>query len=216
MPRTLDVLDLAIESTVESFLRNPANYSDERALAEAVRSRSNAMLTPATVDAVAVEESSGARGDIPEHEAYTARYRKTTEIERAQCEIGGPAFPFGDRERLDLGVFSDGIEIRLTGGTQQFDPSDLAAGLEFKYVKNINYLRYRPDDEASKYRDISEDIERLGELPEHVERRCVVFGNYDMLRRDADADAEQGLRELAAETDVDLRFVFPDSLSNHS
>lgn len=216
MLRVRDVLDLAIESTAESFLRNPANYSDERALAEAVRSRSNAMLTPATVDAVAVEESSGARGSITDHEAYTARYRDTTEIDRAQCEVGGPAFPFGGRERLDLGVFSDGIEIRLTGGTQQFDPADLAAATEFKYVKNINYLRYRPDDEASKYHDIAEDIERLGELPDHVDRRCVVFGNYDMLRRDADADAERGLRELADESGVDLRFVFPEPRGRRS
>jgi hypothetical protein len=210
MPSVGETLDLAIESTAESFLRNPANYSDERALAEAVRSRSNAMLTPATVDAVAVEESSGARGNTTDHEAYTTRYRDTTEIDRAQCEVGGPAFPFGGRERLDLGVFTDGIDIRIVGGTQQFDPVDLVAALEFKYVKNINYLRYRPEDEASKYHDIAEDVERLGELPDHVDRRCVVFGNYDMLRRDADADAERGLQGQAREVGVDLRFVFPE------
>jgi hypothetical protein len=108
-----------------------------------------------------------------------------------------------------LGVFADNLGMTITGGTQEFTPSDLLAAAEFKYVKNINYLRHRPDDDASKYRDIATDIERLGELPGDVVRRCVVFGNYDLLRRDADAAAERELHELADQYDVDLRFVLP-------
>jgi len=209
MTRTLKALDLAIEATAESFLQNPANYSDERALAEDVRQRMCAVLPPASVGNVTVEESSGANGNIPDHEAYTSRYREVTEIDRVQCEIGGADFPFGASERLDLGVFADDLRMTITGGTQEFALADLAAAAEFKYVKNINYLRYRPDDDASKYRDIATDIERLGELPNEVYRRCVVFGNYDLLRRNADTAAEEGLREIAEQCDVDLQFVLP-------
>lgn len=209
MPQFKQALDLAIDATATSFLSHPANYSDERSLAEDVRQRLCSVLTPATVAVVTVGESSGARGSIPDHEDYTAQYRNTNEIDRAQCEIGGTDFPFGGTERLDLGVFSDGITITVNGGTQEFDPSDLVAALEFKYVKNINYLRYRPDDDNSKYRDIADDIGRLGDLPNGVDRRCVVFSNYDLLRRDSDTDAERNLQELADANKVDLRFVLP-------
>jgi len=210
MNRIRRVFDAAIDTTAESFLEQPANYSDERSLAEDVRSRICSELTPASVDAVSVEESSKAQGSIPDHEAYTGRYRDTEEIDRAQCEIGGLAFPFGGTERLDLGVFSDGLTIAVDNGTQEFDPSDLVAAVEFKYVKNINYLRYRPNDDKSKYRDIADDIARLGQLPNDVDRRCVVFSNYDLLRRNSDNDAERNLRELAGKNDVDLRFVLPE------
>jgi len=52
----------------------------------------------------------------------------------------------------------------------------------------------------------------LGELPDDVSRRCVVFANYDLLRRDADVAAEQELHELADRFDVDLQFVLPSPL----
>jgi hypothetical protein len=210
MQQPQQVLDLAIGATADAFLGNPANYSDERSLAEDVRSRVSAVASPATVASVTVEESSGAHGSHPDHETYTGHYRTTTEIDRAQCEIGGTNFPFGGTERLDVGVFGDDLTMRITDGTQEFDPADLAAALEFKYVKNINYLRYRPEDDNSKYRDIADDIERLGALPEDVASRCVVFSNYDLLRRAADADAEQQLHALADENNVALQFVLPE------
>jgi hypothetical protein len=210
MSRIEQALDLAIEATEQSFLRHPANVSDERSLAEDVRSRICSVLMPASVESVDVNEPSGAAGAIPDHERYTARYRETTEIDRAQCEVGGPEFPFGAGRRLDLAVFEDGLRITVDGGTQAFRPSDVAAAVEVKYVKNINYLRHRPDDENSKYRDIAGDIERLGELDEDVDARCVVFGNYDMLRRDDGTDAKEGLQRLADESGVNLRFVFPE------
>ena len=209
MRRTPEVLDLAIEATSESFLRNPANYSDERALAEDVRQRVCAVLPPASVGDVTVKESSQAAGDIPDHETYTSRCREVVEIDRVQCEIGGADFPFGARERLDLGVFDDDLRMTISGGTQERSPSDVTAAAEFNYVKNVNYLRYRPDDAESKYRDIAADIERLGELPDRVHRRCVIFANYDLLRPDADAPAERELRALAERCGVDLRFVPP-------
>lgn len=213
MARIQQALDIAVETTAEAFLRNPANYSDERSLAEDVRSRVCSVLPPAEVESVAVEESSGARGPVPDHEEYTAGYRETTQIDRAQCEVGGSEFPFGASKRLDLGVFSDGISMSVIGGTQEFEPSDLASGLEFKYVKNTNYLRYRPDDDNSKYRDIADDIDRLGTLTVDVDSRCIVFSNYDLLRRDSDRKAEENLRELAEVNGVTLRFVLPESRS---
>lgn len=100
--------------------------------------------------------------------------------------------------------------MRVNGGTQEFYQSDLLAALEFKYVKNVNYLRYRPDDDNSKYRDIADDIERLGSMSDEIDRRCLVFGNYDLLRRDSDVEAEQGLVEIADNHGVSLRFVLPD------
>lgn len=69
MSRIQQAIDLAIGAVGESFLPNPANYSDERALAEAVRLRANAVLSPTLVDSVSVVESSGAQGDITDHEA---------------------------------------------------------------------------------------------------------------------------------------------------
>lgn len=206
------VLDLVIDATAASFLENPANYSDERALAEDVRTRLCAVLTPASVADVTVEESSKARGSLPDHENYTGRYRKSKEIDRVQCEIGGAEFPFSGRNRLDLGVFSDDIAIRVKDGTQEFEPSDLVAAIEFKYVKNINYLRYQPDDDHGKYRDIADDLGRLGDLPEYVDRRLAIFSNYDLLRRDSDTEAKRNLQELADANNVDLRFVLPDPI----
>lgn len=212
MDRVETVLDFAIEATAQPFLQNPANYSDERALAEEVRSRVCSVLPPAPVGESIVEESSGAQGDVPDHEAYTGKYRDVEQVDRAHCEIGGPAFPFSATERLDLGVFDDDLTVTVTNGTQEFEPSDLVAAGEFKYVKNINYLRYRPDDEGSKYRDIAEDISRLGELPGDLDRRCVVFANYDFFRRAEDAEARDGLESLAADNDVSLRFVLPGTV----
>ncbi|ERJ06706.1 hypothetical protein HLRTI_001261 [Halorhabdus tiamatea SARL4B] len=216
MSRIRQALDLAIESTAESFLENPANFSDERALAEDIRSRLNTLLQPVSVVTVMVEESSGAKGNITNHEAYTAHYRETTEIDRAQCEVGGKAFPIGGQERLDMGIFSDSIEIRVVGGTQEFNPSDLSTALEFKYVKNTNYLRYRPDDKDSKYHEIADDIKRLGTLSGHIDCRCVVFSNYDLFRRDRDADAKRRLLELADQSGVTLQFVLPAPLQSSS
>ena len=60
MSRVRRVLDTAIDTTAEFFLEQPANYSDERSLAEEVRSRMCSELTPASVEAVSVEESSKA------------------------------------------------------------------------------------------------------------------------------------------------------------
>jgi len=213
MERVDTVLDFAIEATAQSFLQNPANYSDERTLAEEVRSRVCSVLPPASVGETIVNESSGAQSDVPGHEAYTGRYRDVVQVDRAHCEIGGPAFPFTSTERLDLGVFDDGLTVTVANGTQEFEPEDLVAAAEFKYVKNVNYLRYRPDDEQSKYRDIAEDISRLGDLPADIDRRCVVFANYDFFRRAEDAEARDGLESLAADNDVSLRFVLPDPVA---
>lgn len=74
-----EALDLAIQTTVQSFLRHPANFSEERSLAEDVRSRIYSVLKPASVESVDVREPSGAAGAIPDHERYTARYRETTD-----------------------------------------------------------------------------------------------------------------------------------------
>jgi len=198
----------ALDRTEQAFRENSANFSDERALAEDVRTQLVDSLGTVEVAQVIVEDGQ-ARGTIPDHEEYTARYRDVTEIDCAHCEIGGQKFPFSHIERIDLGLFEDGVTITLEGGTQEFDPSDLLAAIEFKYVKNINYLRYRPDNQQSKYRDIAEDIERLGKLPNETKRWCVVFGNYGLLRRD-DGQVQKSLNELAAENGVSLRFVLPE------
>lgn len=201
-------VNTALDSTEQAFRENPANFSDERALAEDIRTQLVESLGTVDVAQVTVEDGK-ARGSIPDHEEYTDRYLDVTAIDCAHCEIGGQKFPFSHIERIDLGLFDDGVSITLEGGTQEFDPSDLLAAIEFKYVKNINYLRYRPDDEKSKYRDIAGDIERLGVLPSGLKRWCVVFGNYGMFRRD-DGQVENNLNELAAENGVSLRFVLPE------
>jgi len=149
----------ALDHTEQAFRENPANFSDERALAEDVRIQLVESLGTVEVGQVTVDDGKS-RGSIPDHEEYTARYRDVHEIDCAHCEIGGQQFPFSHIERIDLGLFDDGVAITLEGGTQEFDPSDLLAAIEFKYVKNINYLRYRPDNDQSKYWDIAEDIER--------------------------------------------------------
>jgi hypothetical protein len=198
----------ALYHTEQVFRENPANFSDERALAEDVRTQLVESLGTVEVAQIIVEDGQ-ARGSIPEHKDYTARYHDVTEIDCAHCEIGGQKFPFSHIERIDLGLFDNVVTITLEGGTQEFDPSDLLAAIEFKYVKNINYLRYRPDNEQSKYRDIAEDIERLGELPNETKRWCVVFGNYGLLRRD-DGQVEKSLNKLATENAVSLRFMLPE------
>ena len=188
----------ALDSTESTFRANPANFSDERALAETVRSHLVDALGSVTVEQVHISDGQ-ARGGVPDHEAYTDRYRDVTTIDCAHCEVGGQAFPFGHRERLDLALFTDGVTITVDGGTQEFDPADVRAALEFKYVKNINYLRHRPDNPDSKYADIADDIERLGTLPDSIDRWCLVFGNYGLLRRD-DGQIEDSLHTLAADT----------------
>jgi len=105
MERVETVLDVDIETTAQSFLQNPANYSDERTLAEEVRSRICSVLPPASVGESIVKESSGAQGDIPGHETYTGKYRDVPQVDRAHCEIWGPGFPFSARKRLDLAIF---------------------------------------------------------------------------------------------------------------
>ena len=203
-----DIVSAALNQTEGAFRSNPANFSDERALTDHVRSQLVQSLGQVTVSTVAVEDGTS-RGSIPDHIDYTRRYNDTTTIDCAHCEVGGPKFPFPDTHRMDLGLFDDGMTLRINGGTQEFDPSDLLAGFEFKYVKNINYLRHRPDMESSKYVDIATDISRLGELPQGVERWCVIFGNYGMLRRD-DGQVADNLQALAAKHDVSLRFVLPE------
>lgn len=210
MCRVSDSLDLAVEATADAFRRNPADFSDERALATAIGRHVNAHLPPARVDEVVVEESSAAREGVTDHEAYTARYRDTTQIDAGQCEVGGPRFPFGAHERLDLGVFDDGVRLRVVDGTQQYDPRTLIGAVACKYVKNTNYLRYRPDDGQSTYADIASDVERLGLLADAVDRRCVVFANYDLCRGETGAEAERRLRATARDCGVDLRFVTLD------
>ncbi|MCU4750918.1 hypothetical protein OB919_02795 [Halobacteria archaeon AArc-curdl1] len=207
-------LDLATDATSTAFLDNPANYSDERSLAEETRQRLCSILPPTSVADVRVNESSGAAGDIPDHRQYTTKYERVDKIDRAQCEVGGPTFPFGGRERLDLAVLSDEIEMVIDGGTQTFSVDDLDAAVAFKYVKNINYLRYRPDGENSKYRDIADDISRLAEIEGDVDRRCIVYSNYDLFRRENDEKARSNLVELADQGDVTLRFVFPDPVQD--
>lgn len=203
-----NTIETALNRTEQAFRDNPANFSDERAVAEDVRTRLVDAIGAVDVAEVEIEDGT-ARGSVPDHKEYTARYRDVTEIDCAHCEIGGQKFPFPHRERMDLGLFDDGVTLTLDGGTQHFDPSDLLAGLEFKYVKNINYLRHRPENPESKYKDIADDIERLGELPPDVERWCLIFGNYGLLRRD-DGQIANSLHELATENDVTLRFVLPE------
>lgn len=206
------ILTDALESVTEAFLDNPANFSDERSLATAVRYQINAQTSPASVATCTVRESSGARGSITDHDRYTKRYAEITSIDRAHCEIGGPQFPFGDTERLDLGVFGDDISLRINTGTQAFDPDDLKAAVEFKYIKNTNYLRYRPDDEQTLYHNIETDISRLGQLPREVDRRMVVVCNYDVFRREDTLEAKASLNDAATTADVDLTFVIPEPL----
>ena len=111
MSRVVQSLDLATDATSTAFLDNPANYSDERSLAEETCRRLCSILPPTSVANVTVNESSGAAGDIPDHRKYTAKYERVDEIDRAQCEVGGPTFPFGGRERLHLAVLSDEISL---------------------------------------------------------------------------------------------------------
>jgi hypothetical protein len=203
-----DTLETALNRTEQAFRDNPANFSDERALAEDVRAQLVESLGSVNVAEVEIEDGT-ARGSVPDHKEYTASYRDVTEIDCAHCEICGQKFPFPHRQRMDLGLFDDGVTLTLDGGTQEFDPNDLLAGFEFKYVKNINYLRHRPESSESKYRDIADDIVRLGELPAGVERWCLVFGNYGLLRRD-DGQIANSLHELASENNVTLRFVLPE------
>jgi len=42
---------------------------------------------------------------------------------------------------------------------------------------------------------------------ECVDRRCVVFSNYDLLRCSSDNDSERNLQELAENSDVNLQFI---------
>lgn len=199
----------ALSSVTEAFFSNPANFSDERAFASAVRYQLNDRLSPATIGSCTVTESSGARGSIPDHDRYTKRYAQLSQLDRAHCEVGGPAFPFADTERLDLGVFADDVSLQIANGTQVFEPADLTAAVEFKYIKNTNYLRYRPDDDYSLYHSIASDISRLGELPSTIDRRMVVACNYDVFRRSDDRKAKQSLQDSATNAAVDLTFICP-------
>jgi hypothetical protein len=111
-----------------------------------------------------------------------------------------------------LGVFGDDISLRIDTGTQAFDPEDLEAAVEFKYIKNTNYLRYRPDDEQTLYHNIETDISRLGQLPREVDRRMVVVCNYDVFRREDTLEAKASLNDAATTADVDLTLVIPEPL----
>jgi len=203
-----DIVAEGLDTTAEAFRINPANFSDERSLTEHFRSQLVDTLGDVNVEAVTVIDGSS-RGAVPDHKDYTDRYKQVEQIECAHCEIGGPKFPFPDDHRIDLGLFDDEVSLQIDGGTQEYDPTDLRAGFEFKYVKNTNYLRYRPERANSKYADIASDITRLGKLPAGVERWCVIFSNYGLLRKD-DGTVASGLEELAAEHDVTLRFVLPE------
>ena len=105
----------ALDNTERAFRDNPANFSDERALAEHVRSQLVNAL--GTVDVAEVDvNDSNSRGSIPDHRKYTARYREVTKIDCAHCEIGGQKFPFSHIERIDLGLFDDRAFVFGLGG----------------------------------------------------------------------------------------------------
>ena len=68
----------ALDHTEQAFRENPVNFSDERALAEGVRTQLVGSLGTVEVAQVIVEDGQ-ARGSIPDHVEYTARYRDVTE-----------------------------------------------------------------------------------------------------------------------------------------
>jgi len=151
---------------------------------------------------VTVEESSGASGNIPDHEAYTSRYQEVTEIDRVQCEIGC-RLPHWASERLDLGVFADDLRVTVTGGDAGVRPERLSRRSRVQVRQNINYLRYRPDDDAASITTSPPTSNGLVSFPMMSVVGAWCSPTDDLLRRDADVAAEQELHELADRFDVD-------------
>lgn len=192
----------SIDKLSRRFIASPANYLVEAELAFELKQILNDQLPPAELQGTHDEGSS--RGDIPDHSDYADAILSSESFDRVHCEVSGKNFGLESNQRkLDLVIFQERVDLSLEGGSKKFSAADLDTAVEIKFIKNAHYLRAG----AKRFELIRRDIDRLDNLPDHVDTYCLVFGNFDLARR---ADNEEALRSLKAQSSlVEMVHVHP-------
>lgn len=197
----MDVSD-AIVQLEDRFVERPANYLVEAELAFELKQILNAELQSAVLDGT--HDSGRARGDFPDHSEYADAVLSTDRIDRVHCEVSGSDFGLANsQKKLDFVVFDEAVKLSLEGGSKKFRAEDIMTAIEFKYLKNAKYLRAG----SKRYDLITDDIDRLASLPDHVDTYCLIFGNFDLARR---PDTRAALQSLKSQSDrVTVRHTHP-------
>ena len=188
----------------QRFVKRPANYLVEAELTFELKQILNDQLKPTRL--TGTHDSGGARGNIPDHSEYADAIASTADIDRAHCEVSGSNFELGSEQmKLDLVLFDEEINLSLENGSKKFRVKDLVTAVEFKFIKNAKYLR----EGSKRYNLIADDIDRLDNLPTHVDTYCLVFANFDLARR---PDTQEALQKLKSRSDrVEVRHTHPKS-----
>lgn len=191
-----------IDRLERRFIERPANYLVEAELAFDLKQILNEELQPSLLKGT--HDSGSARGDFPDHSKYGDAILSTNRIDRAHIEVSGSNFGLGsEQKKLDLVLFGEEVQLFLEGGSKKFRAEDLVTAVEFKFIKNAKYLR----EGSKRYNLITDDIDRLAGLPDHIDTYCLVFENFDLARR---SDTEEALRTLKSRSDrVEVRHTHP-------
>lgn len=199
----MDITD-SIRRLERNFVERPANYLVEAELVFELKQILNDRLQSARL--TGRHNSGNARGDIPDHSEYADAIISTTDIDRAHCEVSGTNFSLGSEQmKLDLVLFADEVNLSLEGGSKKFSVADLVTAVEFKFIKNAKYLR----EGSKRYNLIADDIDRLAGLPNRVDTYCLVFSNFDLVRR---SDTQEAFQSLKSRSDrVEVRHTHPKS-----
>lgn len=192
----------AIDRLESHFAERPANYLVEAELAFDLKRILNEELEPSLLKGT--HDSGSSRGDFPDHSDYADAILSTGDIDRAHCEVSGSNFGLGsEQKKIDLVLFDKEVRLSLAGGSKKFRAEDLVTAVEFKFIKNAKYLRKG----SKRYNLIADDIDRLADLPTHVDTYCLVFGNFDLARR---PDTKEALQLLRSRNDrVEVRHTHP-------
>jgi len=106
-------------------------------------------------------------------------------------------------EKSELVIFGEEVILNLNGGTKRFDINCVEAAFEFKYIKNLKYLR----PGGWLFDRFEKDINRLNHLPNGIKTNFLLFSNFNLLRKEMGKTA---WKELSNRYDcVTCRYTHP-------
>lgn len=188
----MDISD-SICQLANRFVERPANYLVEAELAFELKHILNEQLEPANL--VGSHNAGSSRGKFPDHSEYADAIVSTETIDRAHCEVSGTNFGLeSEQKRFDLVLFTEDVILTLERGSKKFRAENLDTAVEFKFIKNAKYLR----EDSKRYNLICDDIDRLDNLPTHVNVYCLIFSNFDLARRPDTKTALQALKSRSS------------------
>lgn len=227
----MDVYRSSLKQLAEEFLRTPANFVAESDL--------KVRLVEILRRKLKKDKCEIGNPEIDKPNSYKKKYwekiEKKTEknptISRVHTEVS-----VEKNKRFDVAVFRPGkitLQFRgedLAGGSKRFEPEDLEALIELKFVKNYYYFGKGEERSEMDYGflNIFPRIEEVFKSLDKVDRKfLVMFSHFNFLFKEpCEGEEEKGavhkrskkakkkLQEIDRKRDLEILYIYPGMMDS--